>query len=86
MAGSKGRSRDRFYGRLDIARVLRAMHKISYTLGENSLRYTGCAIAACCRDTDEEWHKTIMQLGQAWFAYFLYPRKSTATVTIVCLR
>jgi hypothetical protein len=40
---------DRFYGRIDVALVLRSMYNVSSSLGENSQRHTGCAIAACRR-------------------------------------
>jgi hypothetical protein len=64
---------DRFYAKIDVALVLEAMYDVSFSLGENSRRYTACAIAACHRDKDEERQRTLMELGDAWITHFLSP-------------
>jgi hypothetical protein len=69
---------DRFCDTIDVARVLRAMYDVSFSLGENSQRYTASAIAACYFDTDEQRENLLMELGEAWISHFLWPCKSQA--------
>jgi hypothetical protein len=64
---------NRFYDVIDVARVLRATYDVSFSLGENSQRYTACAIAVCHRETDEERQEMLMELGEAWITHFLFP-------------